>query len=59
VAFEIDKNFFGKLSQKFLNEKSLVLKPENFLESNLPSYPYKVFSNIPTSIKNMYIDKKP
>jgi len=57
VAFEIDKNYFQKLSQKFLNEKSLVLKPENFLECNLPSSPYKVFSNIPFNITASIIKK--
>lgn len=57
IAFELDGNFFNKLSQKFQNEKSLELKLEDFLTSNLPNYPYKVFSNIPFNITASIIKK--
>jgi 23S rRNA (adenine-N6)-dimethyltransferase len=57
IAFELDNNFFRKLSKKFQNEKSLELKQEDFLESDLPAYPYKVFSNIPFNITSAIIRK--
>jgi len=57
IAFELDKNFFNKLSQKFQNEKSLELKLEDFLTIRLPNYPYKVFSNIPFNITSAVIKK--
>ncbi len=57
IAFELDNEFFRKLTQKFQNEKLLELKPENFLESELPTYPYKVFSNIPFNITSAIIKK--
>ena len=57
VAFEIDKSFFQKLSQKFQTTNNLELKSENFLDSNLPNYPYKVFSNIPFNITASIIKK--
>ncbi len=57
IAYELDNNFFGKLSQKFQNEKSIELKHEDFLNSPLPAYPYKVFSNIPFNITSAIIKK--
>ena len=57
VAFEIDKSFFQKLSQKFQNINNLKLISESFLDSNLPNYPYKVFSNIPFNITASIIKK--
>lgn len=57
VAFEIDRNFFNKLSQKFQNEKSLELRLEDFLVGDLPNYPYKIFSNIPFNITSAIIKK--
>lgn len=45
IAFELDKNFFDKLSCKFQNNERLDLKNEDFLTSSLLNYPYKVFSN--------------
>lgn len=57
VAFEVDNEFYKKLSNKFQNEKSLELRSEDFLASNLPTYPYKVFSNIPFNITSAIIKK--
>ena len=57
IAFELDNEFFRRLTQKFQNEKSLELKLEDFLASNLPDYPYKVFSNIPFNITSAIIKK--
>jgi len=57
VAFELDRNFFNKLVQKFQNEKSLELRLEDFLASNLPDYSYKIFSNIPFNITSAIIKK--
>jgi len=57
IAFEVDQDFFRKLTQKFQNEKSLELKLEDFLESDLPKFAYKVFSNIPFNITSAIIKK--
>jgi 23S rRNA (adenine-N6)-dimethyltransferase len=57
IAFELDKIFFDKLSQKFQNNRQLDLKNEDFLASPLPNYPYKVFSNIPFNITSAIIKK--
>lgn len=57
IAFEVDNDFFRKLTQKFQNEKSLELKSEDFLESDLPNFPYKVFSNIPFNITSAIIKR--
>jgi len=57
IAFELDRNFYDKLTQKFQNEKSLELKLSDFLNTSLPEYPYKVFSNIPFNITSAIIKK--
>lgn len=57
VAFEIDKNLYDKLSQRFNNQQSLELKLGNFLDYQLPDYPYKVFSNIPFNITSAIVKK--
>lgn len=57
IAFELDNEFFRKLSQKFQNEKSLELKLEDFLTTDLPTHPYKVFSNIPFNVTSAIIKK--
>lgn len=57
IAFELDKNLFDKLSQKFKNERSLELKLQDFLISDLPKHPYIVFSNIPFNITSALIKK--
>lgn len=57
VAFEIDKNLYDKLSQRFTNQSSLELKLGNFLDYQLPNYPYKVFSNIPFNITSAIVKK--
>lgn len=57
VAFEIDENLFRKLAQRFIGNKSLGLIQGNFLTYFLPSYPYKVFSNIPFNITSEVIKK--
>ena len=57
IAFELDRNFFDKLAQKFRNEKNLELKSKDFLFCNLPNHPYKVFSNVPFNITSAIIKK--
>ncbi len=57
IAYELDNNFFGKLSKKFQGEKLIDLKHEDFLNSPLPAYPYKIFSNIPFNITSAIIKK--
>lgn len=55
VAFEIDKNLFNKLLQRFQNNNNIELKLGNFISCVLPSYPYKVFSNIPFNMTSAII----
>lgn len=57
IAFELDQNLFNKLKQKFQGQTSLELRLEDFLKSDLPIYPYKVFSNIPFNITSAIIKK--
>jgi len=57
VAFEIDKNLYEKLSQRFSGQSSLELKLGNFLDYQLPNYSYKVFSNIPFNITSAIVKK--
>ena len=57
VAFEIDQNLFNGLSQRFQNERNIELKQGDFVSYTLPSYPYKVFSNIPFNITSTIIRK--
>lgn len=56
-AFEIDNNLYKRLVEKYKSESSLELILGNFLKFNLPSYPYKVFSNIPFNITSSVIKK--
>ena len=57
MAFEVDKHFFDKLEKKFEGNTSLQLRLEDFLEVDLPSYPYKVFSNIPFNLTSAIIKR--
>lgn len=57
IAFEVDKYFFDRLEEKFQGSISLQLRLEDFLEVDLPIYPYKVFSNIPFNLTAAIIKK--
>lgn len=57
IAFELDRNLYDKLLKRFQGNKSLDLKPVDFLSYKLPNYPYKVFSNIPFNITSEIIKK--
>lgn len=57
IAFEVDKYFFDKLEKKFQGNTSLQLRLEDFLDSELPNYSYKVFSNIPFNLTAAIIKK--
>jgi len=57
VAFELDRDLLNKLSEKFRTERLLELRNEDFLNCDLPSYSYKVFSNIPFNITSSIIKK--
>ncbi len=50
IAYEIDKDYFVKLTNKFIHTPNIQLKNEDFLNSTLPDFPYKVFSNIPFNL---------
>jgi len=57
VAFEIDKNLFNKLNERFKRIKNLELRNEDFLHADLPAEMFKVFSNIPFNITAAVIRK--
>lgn len=57
IAFEADGHLFDELEKKFKGNTSLQLNLEDFLKIDLPSYPYKVFSNIPFNITSAIIKK--
>lgn len=57
IAFEVDKHFYDKLEKKFQGNTLLHLNFEDFLEADLPNYPYKVFSNIPFNLTAAIIKK--
>ena len=47
IAIEVDKKLCLHLKEKFKYAKNLELIQDNFLNFELPTYPYKVFANIP------------
>lgn len=58
VAFEIDENLYQKLKEKFKARYGEIdLRLGNFLDYQLPSYGYKVFSNIPFNVTSDIIKK--
>lgn len=57
IAYEVDKHFYDELKRKLSGNKSLHLKLQDFLATDLPKFPYKVFSNIPFNITSAIIKK--
>lgn len=57
VAIELDRKLFEKLQLKFGQNSQLRLSLGNFLDTPLPTRPYKVFSNIPFSITGEVVRK--
>jgi 23S rRNA (adenine-N6)-dimethyltransferase len=57
IAVEKDRNLVTELHVKFKDIKNVKIIGEDFLNFNLPSTPYKVFSNIPFSITSEIISK--
>lgn len=58
VAFEIDQNLHQKLKERFkARRKKIDLRLGDFLDCQLPSHEYKVFSNIPFNITAEVIKK--
>jgi 16S rRNA A1518/A1519 N6-dimethyltransferase RsmA/KsgA/DIM1 with predicted DNA glycosylase/AP lyase activity len=61
VAFEVDKNLCQKLKIIFKSVgNKLEIIQADYLKSTIPSYKYKVFSNVPfnkllTSLKNLFL----
>ncbi|MBP6044654.1 23S ribosomal RNA methyltransferase Erm [Candidatus Woesebacteria bacterium] len=47
IAIETDSGLVDKLKQKFRDYSNVQIQAGDFLASDLPSEPYKVFSNIP------------
>jgi len=57
IAIEKDTVLYQGLIEKFKDIKNLKILNKDFLTSNLPESPYKVFSNIPFNITAEIIDK--
>lgn len=57
IAIEQDVVLYSQLKQKFAGNSNLFLYQGDFLNFNLPKYPYKVFSNIPFSITGAIVRK--
>ena len=57
IAIEKDLDLYQGLIEKFKDTKNLKILNKDFLNWNLPTSPYKVFSNIPFNITAEIIDK--
>lgn len=57
IAIEKDSDLYQGLIEKFKDVKNLKILNKDFLNWNLPTLPYKVFSNIPFNITAEIIDK--
>lgn len=57
IAIEKDPDLYQGLIEKFKDAKNLKILNKDFLNWNLPSQPYKVFSNIPFNITAEIVDK--
>lgn len=57
VAFELDKQLYGQLVNKFNGVHNVDLHNEDFLLVSLPHEPYKIFSNIPFRLTGEIIQK--
>lgn len=53
IAYELDKRYFDKIKSK----TNVILKNEDFLNTELPKENFKVFSNIPFSITSDIVFK--
>lgn len=56
-AVELDQRLFHSLETKYANTKNLRLYNQDFLRFQLPSKPYKIFSNIPFRLTGEIIRK--
>lgn len=64
IAYEIDQNYFARLTNKFENIPNIHFEPGDFLRAPLPNFPYKVFSNVPfymtaDVMKKLFLSKTP
>ena len=57
IAVEKDTALYQDLVKKFNDHPKLKIFNKDFLSWNLPTYPYKIFSNIPFNITAEIIDK--
>lgn len=57
IGIELDNKLYNDLKIKFEKFDNIKIIEANFLDVNLPSYPYKVFSNIPFNITTQIIQK--
>lgn len=57
IAVEKDENLVTELKQKFQNLANISIIHQDFLEFELPKFPYVVFANIPFSLTSEIINK--
>jgi len=50
IAVEVEEKLYTKLKDKFKDRKNVKIIKADFLKWQLPSSPYKVFSNIPFNL---------
>jgi 23S rRNA (adenine-N6)-dimethyltransferase len=57
LAIEYDHELYKILHSRFLNSKNVTLLHQDFLKTDLPNAPYKVFSNIPFNMTADILNK--
>ena len=57
IAIELDHTLAQDLKSKFSTSSNIDIIEEDFLQFEIPKYPYKVFSNIPFEFTSRIIDK--
>ncbi|NLB11881.1 hypothetical protein GX830_00690 [Candidatus Dojkabacteria bacterium] len=57
IAYELDKRCFKKLEERFQGSTNVLLKNEDFLNTELPKKDFKIFANIPFSITSDIVSK--
>ena len=57
IAYELDDRYYEELKLKFDKYPNVLLRKEDFLNTELPKEKFKIFSNIPFAITSDIINK--
>ena len=57
ISYELDPRMVKKLKENLEGCDNVTIVEENFLEAELPSFPYKVFANIPFHLSSPILKK--